>query len=57
MQLVSGTYFPMLGVPAYMGRMLNDDDDKTEGNHPVAVISYNGGTTNWRMIPMCSTGS
>ena len=39
-QLVSGTYFPMLGVPAYIGRTLTDDDDKTEGNHPVAVISY-----------------
>jgi predicted permease len=39
-QLVSGTYFPMLGVPAYMGRTLTDDDDKTEGGNPVAVISY-----------------
>jgi predicted permease len=39
-QLISGTYFPMLGVPAYMGRTLTDDDDNTEGGHPVAVISY-----------------
>ena len=39
-QLVSGTYFPTLGVPAYMGRMLTDDDDKTEGGSPVAVVSY-----------------
>jgi predicted permease len=39
-QLVSGTYFPTLGVNAIMGRALTDDDDKTEGNHPVAVISY-----------------
>jgi hypothetical protein len=23
-----------------MGRTLTDDDDKTEGDHPVAVISY-----------------
>jgi len=39
-QLVSGTYFPMLGVPAYLGRTLTDEDDHSEGNHPVAVVSY-----------------
>jgi MacB-like periplasmic core domain/FtsX-like permease family len=39
-QLVSGTYFPMLGVQPLVGRMLSEDDDKTEGGHPVAVISY-----------------
>ena len=40
-QPVSGTYFPTLGVRPLMGRTLTDDDDRTEGNHPVAVISYN----------------
>src|SRR5882757_560989 len=39
-QLVSGTYFSMLGVPALMGRALTDEDDKNEGGHPVAVVSY-----------------
>jgi predicted permease len=39
-QLVSGTYFPTLGVHPLMGRTLTDEDDNTEGNHPVAVISY-----------------
>jgi len=39
-QLVSGTYFPTLGVRPLMGRALADADDSTEGNHPVAVISY-----------------
>ncbi len=39
-QLVSGTYFPTLGVQAIIGRTLNDDDDSTQGNHPVAVVSY-----------------
>jgi predicted permease len=39
-QLVSGTYFPMLGVQAVMGRALSEDDDRTEGEHPVAVVSY-----------------
>jgi predicted permease len=39
-QLVAGTYFPTLGVKPIMGRALTDDDDKVEGNSPVAVISY-----------------
>ncbi len=39
-QLVSGTYFDALGVRAIAGRTLNDADDNSEGDHPVAVISY-----------------
>ncbi|HTQ95670.1 MAG TPA: ABC transporter permease, partial [Candidatus Acidoferrum sp.] len=38
--MVSGSYFPMLGVQAHSGRMLNEDDDQTEGSSPVAVVSY-----------------
>jgi len=39
-QLVSGTYFPTLGVQSVLGRALTEDDDNSEGDHPVAVISY-----------------
>jgi predicted permease len=39
-QLVSGAYFPMLGVEAIRGRTLSEDDDSTEGGHPVAVVSH-----------------
>ncbi len=39
-QLVSGTYFATLGVRAFEGRTLNDADDNSEGDHPVAIISY-----------------
>jgi len=39
-QLVSGMYFPMLGVQAAFGRGLTDEDDNSEGDHPVAVVSY-----------------
>lgn len=39
-QLVSGTYFPMLGVRAIVGRALYEDDDRTQGGHPVAMVSY-----------------
>jgi predicted permease len=45
-QLVSGTYFPMLGVQAMLGRTLSEDDDRTEGGHPVAVVSYAWWTRN-----------
>jgi MacB-like periplasmic core domain len=38
--LVSGTYFQTLGVGALIGRTLDDADDNSEGDHPVAVISY-----------------
>ncbi len=39
-QLVTGNYFPLLGVHALIGRTLNDADDHSEGDHPVAVVSY-----------------
>ncbi|HEX6717038.1 MAG TPA: ABC transporter permease, partial [Pyrinomonadaceae bacterium] len=39
-QLVSGTYFPVLGVNAGLGRVFTDADDQTPGGHPVAVVSY-----------------
>jgi predicted permease len=39
-QLVSGTYLPTLGVQPFIGRALSDDDDNSEGDHPVVVISY-----------------
>jgi predicted permease len=39
-ELVSGTYFPVLGVGAALGRIFNPDDDKITNGHPIAVISY-----------------
>ena len=39
-QLVSGSYFPMLGVQAIVGRTLLQEDDENEGGHPFAVVSY-----------------
>jgi predicted permease len=39
-ELVSGTYFPGLGVGAALGRTLNENDDITPSGHPVAVLSY-----------------
>src|SRR6201996_7274056 len=38
--LVSGTYFPVLGLQAQLGRTLTDADDSSEGDHPVVVLSH-----------------
>ena len=39
-ELVSGNYFPVLGVGAASGRVFNASDDLYQGAHPLAVISY-----------------
>ena len=39
-QLVSGTYFRMLGVKPLMGRSLAESEDEPAGGHPVAMVSY-----------------
>jgi predicted permease len=39
-ELVSGNYFDVLGVRPFAGRLLNQDDDRNPGAHPIAVISY-----------------
>src|ERR1700683_471296 len=38
--LVSGTYFPVLGVDAIIGRTFTADVDRVRDANPVAVISY-----------------
>jgi predicted permease len=38
-QLVSGSFFPVLGVKARLGRLLSPADDRMAGGHPVVVIS------------------
>ena len=38
--LVSGTYFSVLGVSPLLGRALTEADDQTPGGGPVAVASY-----------------
>ncbi|HUE85285.1 MAG TPA: ABC transporter permease [Vicinamibacterales bacterium] len=37
--MVSGNYFPLLGIQPALGRLLTDRDDETMGGHPVAVLS------------------
>ena len=38
--LVSGTYFPVLGVTPAAGRLFGPDDDRAPGAHPVVVLGH-----------------
>jgi predicted permease len=39
-EIVSGSYFRVLGVPAALGRVLDESDDQKPSAHPVVVVSY-----------------
>jgi predicted permease len=39
-EIVSGNYFPVLGVRPALGRLLGPEDDRNPGGHPVAVLSH-----------------
>jgi predicted permease len=39
-ELVSGNYFPLLGVHSAAGRLFTSQDDLRAGEHPYAVLSY-----------------
>ncbi len=38
--MVSGSYFPVLGVRPALGRLLDENDDKNIGSHFVTVLSH-----------------
>ena len=39
-ELVSGDFFRVLGVQPYLGRLIQEEDDRLEGAHPVAVLGF-----------------
>ena len=39
-EVITGNYFPMLGVPAQMGRTFGPDDDVAPGAHPVVLLGH-----------------
>ena len=39
-ELVSGTYFPVLGVTAALGRTFTPEEDNSPGGQPLAMLSY-----------------
>lgn len=50
-EIVSGSYFPVLGVSAALGRVLANDDDGTPGANPVVVLSYDFWKTQFAGAP------
>ena len=49
--LVSGSYFPVLGINAAIGRLFTPDDDKTLGSHFVVVLSHDYWRTRFELNP------
>lgn len=39
-ELVSGTYFPVLGVTAALGRTFTAEEDRVPNGHPVVMLTY-----------------
>lgn len=50
-EIVSGSYFPVLGVKAALGRVFGEDDDGTPGTNPVVVLSYDFWKTQFASAP------
>lgn len=40
-EMVTGNYFDVMGVEAFLGRTFLPEEDATEGTHPVLVLGYN----------------
>jgi predicted permease len=49
--LISGGYFPMLGVEPALGRLFTAADDRTPGGHSIAVLSHAYWTTRFGADP------
>ena len=49
--LVSGSYFPVLGIQAAIGRLLNPQDDQKVGESHVVVLSHDYWTTRFGQNP------
>lgn len=49
--LVSGSYFPVLGITPALGRLFTPDDDRTVGGHFVAVLGHDYWRTRFEMSP------
>jgi len=51
MRLVSGNYFPVLGVDAAAGRLFTENDDTEDNANPVVVLSYGYWKTKFALSP------
>jgi predicted permease len=50
-ELVSGTYFPLLGVHAQVGRLFAPEEDRTPNGAPLAVLGYDYWKTRYASDP------
>ena len=50
-EVVSGTYFPVLGIQPTIGRLFTNDDDGVPGASPVVVLSYDFWKTQFASAP------
>jgi predicted permease len=50
-EMVSGTYFPAMGVGAAIGRTFTPDDDRTPDGHPIMILSYSFWDTHFAKDP------
>ena len=50
-ELVTGSYFPVLGIAPAIGRTLTPDDDRAPGGHPLIVLSHTYWTQPLRQRP------
>jgi predicted permease len=50
-EMVSGSYFPGLGVTAALGRTFTPDDDRIPSGHPLVVLSYDYWNTRFAADP------
>jgi hypothetical protein len=50
-ELVSGTYFSVLGIRPAAGRLFSPDDERVPGGHPYAVLSHAFWTTRFGADP------
>ena len=50
-ELVSGKYFPVLGVRAAAGRLFTEEDDRAPGGHAAAVLSHSFWATRFGADP------
>jgi predicted permease len=56
-ELVSGNYFPTLGIGAAAGRTLTAEDDRIPNGHPVLMLSYSYWKTRFAGDPSIAGGT
>jgi predicted permease len=51
LEMVSGAYFPVLGIRPFLGRLFTPDDDRVPSGHPYLVLSYDFWRTRFASDP------